>query len=135
MRSGKSSRKDSKPSVKLLPKYTKDSLGLIGVFLLPSLKLKEHSKKNGKTFEEIIHQFLMRKFNGYTAAGGNIFGYWKSPKGREFYGEHKEYRVSFTAKEDIPTLEGFLAKIGAELREQSIYMEIGEKSWLIYPKG
>ncbi len=128
-------RNSRSDSAKLPPKYLKDGLGLIGVFLLPSLKLKERSQRNDKTFEEIIHQFLMRKFNGYTAAGGNIFGYWKSPKGREFYGEHKEYRVSFTDKEDIPTLEGFLAKIGAEIGEQSIYMEIGEKSWLIYPKG
>jgi hypothetical protein len=113
-------------------KYTKESLGRIAVFLLPSLKLKKR-ERGGKMVEEKLHDFLLGSFSGYTAATGNIFGYWKDPAGKEFYGEHKEFKVSLQDKEGIPVLEEFLAQIARDIDEDCIYLETGEDTWLVYP--
>ncbi|HEX5036862.1 MAG TPA: hypothetical protein VFX30_06860 [bacterium] len=101
-------------------------------FLLPSLKLKEPCGKN-QTFEERLHDFLLKNFNGYTASAANLFGYWRNHKGREFYGEHKEYKVSLLDESRIVLLETFLARIGADMGEKSVYLAAGDDSWLIFP--
>jgi len=111
--------------------YEKENLGTMVVFLLPSLKLKKRSK--GITLEDKLHQFLLKKFNGYTAASGNIFGYWKN-RGKEFYGEHIEYKVSLLHPSKLTELENFLAKFAAQMSEKTIYISAGDQSWLLYPK-
>lgn len=112
-------------------KYEKENLGTMIVFLLPSLKLKKRSKQ-GLTLEDKLHDFLLKKFKGYTAAAGNIFGYWKNTAGREFYGEHKEYKVSLLDKKSIKVLEDFLVSLAQEMQEESIYLSAGDDSWLLY---
>ncbi len=115
-----------------MKKYEKENLGTMVVFLLPSLKLKK--RKKGLALEDKLHQFLLKKFNGYTAASGNIFGYWKN-RGKEFYGEHIEYKVSLLQPSKLSVLESFLAKFATEMGEKTIYISAGEMSWLLYPKG
>lgn len=121
-----------KINVKNKQNYEKENLGAMVVFLLPSLKLKRKVEK-GESLEDKLHDFLLKKFNGYTAAAGNIFGYWKNAAGKEFYGEHKEYKVSLLDKKEIETLEKFLAILASKMGEESIYLSIGEESWLLYP--
>ena len=101
------------------------------MFLVPSLKLKRRSK-SGQQLEERIHRFLLRRFGGYTAAAGNIFGYWKDANGREFYGEHKEYKVGLLDDRRIPALKRFLAELAADLREECLYLEAGREASFIY---
>ena len=113
--------------------FRTESLGRMAVFLLPSLKLKQ--KKLGRSYEDVVHHFLMKHFGGYTASAGNIFGYWRDDEtGREYYGEHKEYKVSFRGKDRVPMLQRFLSQMAGELNEDSIYMEYGEDAWLVYAK-
>jgi len=109
----------------------RENLGTMVVFLLPSLKLKKRGKR-GETLEDKLHSFLLEKFNGYTAAAGNIFGYWKNASGREFYGEHKEYKVSLLDPKRIAVLERFLVRLAQEMQEESIYLSAGGDSWLLY---
>jgi len=110
-----------------------DALGRMAVFLLPSLKLKQ--KKLGKSFEEVVHHFLLKNFEGYTASAGNIFGFWRDAKtGREFYGEHKEYKVSFRGRDRVAMLQEFLSQLAGELGEDCIYLEYGEDAWLVYAR-
>ena len=105
----------------------------MAVFLLPSLKLKQ--KKRGKTYEETVHYFLMKHFAGYTASAGNIFGFWRDDQtGREYYGEHKEYKVSFRGRDRVEMLQRFLSQLAKELGEDSIYLEYGEDAWLVYAR-
>jgi hypothetical protein len=112
--------------------FHKESLGRMAVFLLPSLKLKQRHRK-GETYEDVLHKFLMEKFGGYTASAGNIFGYWKDARnGREYYGEHKEYKVSFRGRDRVPLLLRFLSKLAGQLGEDCLYVETGEAAWLIY---
>jgi hypothetical protein len=104
----------------------------MAVFLLPSLKLKRR-RRGGKSYDEIVHQFLMKHFGGYTASAGNIFGFWRDEQsGREFYGEHREYKVSFRGRDRRAMLQRFLSKLAAELGEETIYLEHGEDAWLVH---
>jgi hypothetical protein len=110
-----------------------ESLGRMAVFLLPSLKLKQ--KKRGKPHDEIVHHFLMKHFAGYTASAGNIFGFWRDDQtGREYYGEHKEYKVSFRGRDRVEMLQKFLSELARELDEDCIYLEYGEDAWLVYSR-
>ncbi len=101
-------------------------------FLLPSLKLKEWNASGG-TLEDRLHTFLLKEFNGYTATAANLFGYWRSHTGREFYGEHKEYKVSLLDKNRVELLEEFLVGMARDMGEKSVYLAAGNDSWLIYP--
>ncbi len=110
-----------------------ESLGRMAVFLLPSLKLKQ--KKRGKPHDESVHHFLMKHFAGYTASAGNIFGFWRDEQtGREYYGEHKEYKVSFRGRDRVEMLQNFLSQLARELGEDCIYLEYGEDAWLVYAR-
>ena len=84
------------------------SMGRIVRFLLPSLKLKQAGEP-GRTVEEDVHSFLVEQFGGYTASAGNLFGYWKDQSGKDSYGEHREFTVSFTEDTKLDTLRQFLA--------------------------
>lgn len=108
-----------------------EPLGRMAVFLLPSLKLKQ--KKLGKSYEEVVHHFLMKNFAGYTASAGNIFGFWRDEQTRrEYYGEHKEYKVSFRGRDRVAMLQRFISRLAGELSEDSIYLEYGEDAWLVF---
>ena len=112
--------------------YREQSLGTAVVFLLPSLKLKEPSS-SGPSVENRLHTFLMDTFGGYTAQAGNIFGYWRDDRGRDSYGEHREFSVAFVEDSRLPTLKQFVAKMAHELAEECIYMRAGNTASLIYP--
>jgi len=115
------------------PSFRVESLGRMAVFLLPSLKLKQ--KKRGKPHDELVHHFLMKHFAGYTASAGNIFGFWRDEQtGREYYGEHKEYKVSFRGRDRVEMLQRFLSQLAKELDEDCIYLEYGEDAWLVYAR-
>jgi hypothetical protein len=106
----------------------------MAVFLLPSLKLKARGP-DGLAVEDRVHAFLIGHFAGYTVETGNILGYWRDDAGQEQYGEHRLFRVAFSSEERVPDLEAFLARVAAEIGEQSIYLETGEDAWLIYPEA
>jgi hypothetical protein len=112
-------------------RFREQPIGKIAVFLVPSLKLKRRSQ-SGQPLEERIHRFLLRRFGGYTAAAGNIFGYWKDERGRQLYGEHKEYKVGLLNDGKIPHLKRFLAELAADLSEECLYLEAGKEASFIY---
>jgi hypothetical protein len=113
--------------------YRERSLGPSVVFLLPSLKLKEPSL-NGPSVENRLHTFLMDNFGGYTAQAGNIFGYWRD-NGRDSYGEHREFSVAAPDTSKLPMLKEFLAQMAHDLKQECIYIRIGEVASLFYPGG
>jgi hypothetical protein len=108
----------------------KTPLGRIGVFLLPSLKMKSVSPR-GKTYDQELHDFLIDHFSGYTVTAGNISGYWKT-NGYEQYGEHREYKVAFEDDSKIEVLEKHIADLGAEIGEEMVYCELGNRAVLIH---
>ncbi len=112
--------------------YREQNLGAAVVFLLPSLKLKEPSS-GASSLESRLHTFLMDNFGGYTAQAGNIFGYWRDDRGRDSYGEHREFSVAFVDDSKLPMLKAFIAKLARELAEECIYIRAGQSASLIYP--
>jgi hypothetical protein len=109
-----------------------EALGSVVAMLLPIEKLKQPSPR-GVSFEQEIHEFLSTNLNGYTVASGNISGHWKDQTGRDYYGEHREYRVALPASPAAKeSLELFLATLAREMHEACIYMERSGQAHLIY---
>ena len=108
-----------------------ESIGTMALFLLPSLKLKQ-SGPGGETVETEIHRYLLDTFGGYTAAAGNIHGFWKDDQGGESYGEHKEYKVGLKDAARLPELKSFLSRLSAQLEEECIYLECGREALFVY---
>lgn len=105
---------------------SEQKLGEPALFLLPSLKLKQRAA------EEQVHRFLLDTFGGYTAAAGNIFGYWVDPEGRQSYGEHRQFMVALDKAEKRAALVEFLARIARELDEESILLQVGGAVSLVW---
>ncbi|HXS94240.1 MAG TPA: hypothetical protein VN736_06515 [Candidatus Limnocylindrales bacterium] len=106
-------------------------LGRTAAFLLPSLKLRDRAS-HGMPLEEHVHRFLMDEFGGYTAAAGNIFGFWKDSQGAESYGEHRQFTVALTQDSKLAALKSFLSRLAAELGEECIYLEVSGSAMLIH---
>lgn len=113
--------------------YRQQELGRSATFLLPSLKLKRPRTDEG-SLEDRVHTFLMDNFGGYTAAAGNIFGYWKDESGKSSYGEHRQFTIALVEDSKLPSLKNFLADLSAELNEDCLYLTVGDQVVLIYPE-
>ena len=111
------------------------SLGRRALFLIPPNKIHNRKySKSGQNVAKVIHSFLMKNFDSYTCASGNIFGYFTSESVE--YDELREFKVAFKedeAKTKVPKLQKFLAIICADIGEECIYLECGEDAMLIYP--
>lgn len=110
-------------------------LGKRAMFLIPSVKV--YNRKYSKTRQSLartIHNFLMDTFHGYTCTSGNIFGFFQSEFGE--YDELREFRVALVDDKKgtkLRQLQEFLAQICADIGEECIYLEYGEKVTLVYP--
>ena len=93
--------------------YVGQKVGEAAIFLLPSLKLKKRST-GGVLVEEEVHRFLMEHFGGYTAAAGNIFGYWVEPGGGVSYGEHRQFMVALDRDDKIVSGRQLLDQIDVQ---------------------
>lgn len=114
-----------------LPKVKAELLGQTGVLLLPVEKMSLKSPR-GESFEHEVHDFLFTNFNGYTVASGNISGHWSDEKGRDHYGEHRQYKIALPNRDAIRSLEVFIATLARELKEECIYFELADAVYLIY---
>ena len=109
-------------------------MGKVVRFLLPSLKLKQAGQR-GRTIEEDVHLFLIETFSGYTAASGNLFGYWKNEAGQDSYGEHREFTVAAIDEKKLDELKQFLSTLSARLDEECLYLEVGGQASLLYAQA
>src|SRR5688500_9569276 len=102
-------------------RYRTEALGRMAGVPLPALRLKARGD-DGLAVEDRVHNYLIGNFAGYTVETGNILGFWRDDGGQEQYGEHRLFRVAFTSEDRVPELEAFLARVAAEIGEQSIYL-------------
>ena len=76
----------------------------------------------------------MENFGGYTAQAGNIFGYWRDDRGRDSYGEHREFSVAFVEDSRTPRRSNNLSRRWPwNSPEECIYLRAGNVASLIYP--
>ena len=111
--------------------YREEPLGMTVRFLLPSLKLKERCS-SGETIEQSVHEFLVERFNGYTATSATVFGYWRDNHGTNTYGEHREFTVALIAADGLGELKNFLGRTALIMRELCLYCEVGGEAVLLY---
>jgi hypothetical protein len=111
-------------------KWTRDRpnverIGKTAIFYLPSNKLNDGTRK-------MLHDFFVGKYNAYTHESSDIKGYWVSG-GELIRDEHERYEISLMGKENFMALVDFLAELAQAVEEDSIYLAIGEESYLISP--
>ena len=105
-------------------------IGHVAKFYLPTIKLTQQIEPYYSSYQQKIHDFLIHNFEAYTVHEGMISGYWKNGICL-IRDEHKCYEVSFNGKENVQKLVNFLVEIKDLMKEESIYLTMGYKSWLV----
>jgi len=108
-------------------------IGKMAAFYIPSNKLgKKEFGENGQTPKDMFHNFFMKNFNAYTHEKSGIEGFWREEKGAIVIDENERYEVSFLDNnEQLEKFIKFLSKMCNLLNENSIYVTIGDSSWLV----
>lgn len=107
-------------------------IGQVAVFYIPSAKL-DLPLDDGRTARQILHDFCVANYNAYTHEISKIQGYWVS-KDILIRDEHERFEVSFRGREKVKEFVIFLSEVCALIEEDSIYLTMGYKSWLVVPK-
>ncbi len=112
--------------------YVVEDLGRPAIFLLPVNKLKLST--GVMTIEEDLHRFLIENFGAYTTSTIPNFGFWRDAGKAVISDECREYEVSISGRERVPTLLRKLAEIADKIKEECIYVKAGQYAALVYPK-
>lgn len=97
--------------------------GVIITFYIPSKKLN-------KTIRNKLHSFFVKNHEAYTHETSNIKGFWLN-KNNLIKDKHERYEVSISKEKKIKELISFISNICKEIEEESIYLTIGKKSYLV----
>jgi hypothetical protein len=110
-------------------------LGRVAVFYVPAAKMVDPAfGREGQLARDILERFFLANFGGLTHEISNIRGQWTSPDGQKvFTDQHERYEVSFAGREKLRIFLGFLSEMCQLLEEDSIYLTIGTRSWLVRP--
>jgi hypothetical protein len=111
------------------------SLGRIAVFYVPAAKMVDPAYgRDGMVPRDLFERFFLEKFGGLTHEESKIRGQWTSPDGQKVFTDlHERYEVSFAGKEATAAFLEFLSEICGLLQEESIYLTMGSRSWLVKP--
>lgn len=107
-------------------------IGHMAVFYVPTNKL-DLVLKDGQTTRNILHEFCVKNFNAYTHEVSKIQGYWMN-QDILVKDEHERYEISFKGRKKVKKFVAFLSELCKLIEEDSIYLTMGYKSWLIIPK-
>ena len=110
-------------------------IGHVAVFYIPSIKLDAIPKLKDISARQILYDYFVKNFNAYTHEVSNIAGYWvNKDKNILVKDAHERYEVSFKGRKKVQKFVEFLSEICALIEEDSIYLTMGYKSWLVLPK-
>ena len=110
-------------------------LGRIAVFYVPAQKMDDPAfGRDGLTPTELFDRFFLEKFGGLTHEESNIRGQWTSADDHVVFTDvHQRYEVSFAGRRKAWEFLQFLSQMCGLLQEQSIYLTMGTRSWLVKP--
>jgi hypothetical protein len=110
-------------------------LGRLAVFYVPAQKMDDPQYGcDGLTPTQMFDQFFLRNFGGLTHEESHIRGEWTSGDGQIVFTDlHERYEVSFAGKKKANEFLNFLSEMCGRLREESIYLTMGSRSWLVKP--
>lgn len=110
-------------------------IGEVAVFYVPVSKLDDIECGDGDTPRSIFKEFLMENYNAFTLEISDTQGCWRKHQDSQLYEDHNaRYEVSFDGDEDrILEFVKFLSKMCSLMKEETIYLTMGRKSWLVCP--
>ncbi|WP_166820184.1 hypothetical protein [Thalassoroseus pseudoceratinae] len=111
-------------------------VGEVGVFYVPILKLDDKNfGTDGQTPRELFEAFLIDHFNAYTLEVSDTQGFWRQHRrSKIFRDKNARYEVSFRGQENLSDFVQFLSRMCQMMREEAIYLTMGQKSWLVLPQ-
>ena len=110
-------------------------LGKTASFYVPAAKINDSRYgQGGRRPSELLEEFFVDNFGGFTHEQSQIKGRWVSDNGQMvFTDEHQRYEVSFAGKIKTAEFFAFLSDMCRRLEEGSIYVTYGGDSWLVRP--
>jgi hypothetical protein len=110
-------------------------LGRIAVFYVPAEKMDDpRYGRDGQTPTQLFDEFFLRNFGGLTHEESHIRGEWSSADRQKVFTDlHQRYEVSFSGNKKETQFLEFLSEMCGLLREESIYLTIGTRAWLVKP--
>jgi hypothetical protein len=102
-------------------------IGRMAIFYLPASKVSDSLRLR-------VERFLIGNFKGYTCQRVNIEGAWASSGGSVSLDSNIRFEASFAGKDRIPMLVDFLSGLCHEMREDALYLTMGEDSYLVTPR-
>jgi len=110
-------------------------LGRVAVFYVPADKVVDPAYgRDGLLARDIFERFFLANFGGLTHEVSNIRGQWTSPDGQKVFTDlHERYEVSFAGRDKMRVFLAFLSEMCGLLEEDSIYLTMGTRSWLVKP--
>lgn len=110
-------------------------LGRIAVFYVPAQKMDDPAfGRDGRTPTELFDEFFLKNFGGLTHEESHIRGEWVSGEEQKAFTDlHQRYEVSFSGHEKLNDFLRFLSQMCRLLGEESIYLTIGTRAWLVKP--
>ena len=111
-------------------------LGRIAVFYVPASKVDDPQYgRDGLTPKQIFDSFFLDRFGGLTHEISKIRGQWTSPDGQKVFTDlHERYEVSFAGLKQTGEFLEFLSEMCGLLQEDSIYLTMGTRAWLVKPR-
>ena len=107
-------------------------IGQVAVFYIPAAKLDVVVA--GVAARQMLHDYFVENFNAYTHEVSKISGYWvNKDKDILVKDDHERYEVSFRGRDKVKKFVEFLSEICGLIEEDSIYLTMGYKSWLVVP--
>ena len=92
--------------------------------------------RDGLTPKEIFDAFFLERFGGLTHEISKIRGQWTSPDGQKVFTDlHERYEVSFAGLTQTGEFLEFLSDMCGLLQEESIYLTMGTRAWLVKPRA
>jgi hypothetical protein len=112
-------------------------LGRIAVFYVPAAKVDDvRYGRGGLTPKELFDTFFLERFGGLTHEASKIRGEWRSPDGQKVFTDlHERYEVSFAGLKQTGEFLEFLSDMCGLMQEDSIYLTMGTRAWLIKPRN
>jgi hypothetical protein len=111
-------------------------LGRVATFYVPAQKMDDPTfGRDGRTATQLFDEFFLEHFGGLTHEESKIRGQWTSPDGQKVFTDlHQRYEVTFSGKKKSREFVDFLSEMCRLLQEDSIYVTMGDRSWLVKPR-
>jgi hypothetical protein len=110
------------------------SIGQVAVFYLPKVKLDwDGYAVNHRTVRQQVHDFFIENHGAYTLDETTCVGFWQPKDGLPVRDENVRYEVSF-GDDKVNEFVDFLSNLCTLIGEETIYLTMGYKSFLVKPK-